>query len=48
MIASDTTLMKASDNDAKARRIATGNGSSNSAAKIVIKHTNYIRPIIMR
>lgn len=48
IIASDTTLTNASDIDATQSKMATGNGSSNSTAKITNIAKNYKIPIIIK
>jgi len=48
IIASDTTLTNASDIDAIQSKTATGNGSSNSLAKMTNKAKNYKMPIIIK
>lgn len=46
--ASETTFTNASDIDATQSKMATGNGSSKSAEKIIIKAKNYKMPIIIK
>lgn len=48
MIASETTLVKASDIEAQARMIATTRGSSNSNANSENKAKNYRDPIMIK
>jgi len=48
IIASDTTFTNASAIDATQSRMATGNGSSNSQAKITNNAKNYRIPIITK